>query len=177
MQTAFAEPDSAWAAPGYDSVASRILGLVTRFPGRVVYTRFVPDPAEPGSWAGYYDRWSTMRLPPSSSAWDLTIPSGESPVVSLPTFSKWGPQLAATVGPDAPLVLCGVATDCCVLATALAAADSGRSVTVVRDACAGVSQRHHDEALSLLDLLAPMVTVVAAADIPGPQDADRRTVA
>lgn len=166
MQVAFAEPTSVWGVPGYDEVEQVIEALRERFDDRVVYTRFVPDPDEPGHWSDYYDRWSTMRQPPSSSLWDLTIevPS-DAWVVSLPTFSKWGPRLAEIVGSDSPLVMCGVASDCCVLATALAAADHGRSVTIVEDACRGVSPRHHDETMSLLALLAPLVTVASAAEV------------
>lgn len=163
MQVAFADQTSEWAVPEYRRAEAAIQQLILDFEDRVVYTRFVPDPAEHGSWGAYYDHWSTMRQPPSSPMWDLTLnPVSGSSIVSLPTFSKWGEELREAVGPTAPLVLCGVATDCCVLSTALAAADNGRTVTVIDDACAGVSSRHHDEALSLLGLLTPMVNVISS---------------
>ena len=44
-------------------------------------------------------------------------------------------------------MLAGVATDCCVLSTALAAADAGCLVEVVADACAGSSDEAHERAL------------------------------
>ncbi|WTE38083.1 isochorismatase family protein [Streptomyces sp. NBC_01618] len=72
---------------------------------------------------------------------------------------------AGIVG-DAPLVLCGVATECCVLGTAFAAADAGRRVTVVADACAGASMALHEQALVLLEQLAPLVSVVTADRLP-----------
>ena len=81
------------------------------------------------------------------------------PVVSATTFGKWGPDLAAVVGPDAPLVLTGVSTDCCVLSTALAAADAGRPVMVVADACAGLSEADHQRALDAMALYAPLITI------------------
>src|SRR3954462_14983654 len=162
MQQVFADASSDWAVDGYDGAARRIEGLLPHFSGRAVFTRFVADPAEWGSWADYYDRWSTMRRPPSWPRWELTIAPGEAPVVSLSPFSKWGADLAELTGETSPLVVCGVATDCCVLATVLGAVDSGRRITVVEDACAGVSARHHAETLSLLTLLEPMVSVVPA---------------
>jgi len=166
MQVAFADPASAWAVLGYAPAEKWIRVLTPGFEERVVYTRFVPDPAEHGAWAAYYDHWPTMRQTAASSTWDLTIETTTSaPIVSLPTFSKWGPGLEDTVGADTPLVLCGVATDCCVLSTALGAVDAGRTVTIVEDACAGVSQRHHDESISLLGLLAPMVTITNARSL------------
>lgn len=53
------------------------------------------------------------------------------------------------------------------LSTALGAADAGRAVTVVPDACAGVSAEHHDAALGPLELLAPQVRVETAAFLAG----------
>lgn len=165
MQAAFAEPSSVWAAPRYEEITPVIARLVKQFTDRVVYTRFVRDAGEEGAWRPYYDRWSTMRQPADSSLWDLTLTATENaPIVSEPTFSKWGPQLERVVG-HAPLVMCGVATDCCVLATAYAAADAGRSVVVVADACAGATQEAHEQALALLDMLDPMVVVRASDQI------------
>ncbi|MFJ3698782.1 cysteine hydrolase family protein [Streptomyces sp. NPDC090052] len=174
MQWAFAEPGSAWSVPRYAQIEPVIDALCERFAGRTVHTRFVPDPAEPGQWARYYDRWSTMRRPPGSPLWGLTrhLPDG-APVVSLPTFGKWGEELAALTA-GAPLVLCGVATDCCVLATALAAADAGRAVTVVADACAGADDRSHGDTLRLLGLLSPMVEVAGARSLTGAGEAAPR---
>lgn len=166
MQTAFRQPDSEWAVPGYETITPTIDDLTSAYAGRVVYTRFVRDPTEHGSWQDYYDRWSSMRQPADSAAWDLTLtPQDIDPVISLPTFSKWGTDLANTAGSKAPLVMCGVATDCCILATALAAADAGRSVTIVSDACAGATQQAHEESLRILELFAPMITVVQAAEL------------
>jgi hypothetical protein len=68
----------------------------------------------------------------------MDVPGGAT-VIDAPTFSKWGPELAAVVPEGAEMVLTGVATDCCVLSTALGAVDGGRFVTVVSDACAAVS--------------------------------------
>lgn len=162
MQVAFGDPASRWAAEGYPDAARAVSGLVERFDDRVVWTRFVRDPREALGWSAYYDRWSEFRLPPDASAWDLTLPTSETArIVSLPTFSKWGPDLESVVG-DAPLVICGVATECCVLGTVYAAADAGRRVTVVADACAGATVALHEQALTLMDTLGPLVTVTTS---------------
>ncbi|MEW2492348.1 cysteine hydrolase family protein [Streptomyces nodosus] len=165
MQVAFADPGSAWAVPRYSEIEPVVKRLCDGFEGRVVVTRFVPDPAEPGQWARYYARWPTMRAPADDPLWDVTFPVPDStPVVSLPTFGKWGGELDR-ITDGAPLVMCGVATDCCVLATVLAAADAGREVTVVADACAGVGDDYHEETLHVLGLLSPMVEVRMAGEL------------
>jgi nicotinamidase-related amidase len=68
------------------------------------------------------------------------------------------------VGPAA-LVLAGVSTDCCVLSTAVAAADAGVEVLVVADACAGVDEQSHAKALDVLALYGPLVRVVHSAEL------------
>lgn len=165
MQHAFGDPSSPWVTEGYAAIVPAVEKLVGRFQDRVVFTRFVRDPAEPGHWSAYYDRWSSFRIPATDPLWDITldVPVG-SAVVDEPTFSKWGSSLEAVVG-EAPLVLCGVATECCVLSTAYAAADAGRQVTVVADACAGASTQLHDQALVIMQTNAPLITVTTYDDL------------
>jgi isochorismate hydrolase len=61
-------------------------------------------------------------------------------------------------------VLAGVSTDCCVISTALAAADSGVQVVVVEEACAGSDDANHVKALDVMRLYAPLVQVVSLDD-------------
>lgn len=165
MQRVFAEPDSPWATPRYAQAAAGVLRLLPAFDGgRVVFTRFIA-PAEPvGAWRPYYDQWPFALQPAHSRIWELTdeFAREDAHVIEAPTFGKWTPALAERVGPGGRLVLAGVSTDCCVLSTALAAADSGVYVTVVADACAGVDDVSHERALEVMKLYAPLITVVEA---------------
>ena len=65
------------------------------------------------------------------------------------------------------IVLTGVSTDCCVLSTALAAADAGVAVRVVADACAGASEADHQRALDAMALYAPLITLTTVAEVLG----------
>ena len=56
-------------------------------------------------------------------------------------------------------------TDCCVLCTVLAAADAGRKVRVVTDACAGSTDDDHRRALAILALYAPLVELTTVAEL------------
>ena len=89
-------------------------------------------------------------------------------MIDEPTFSKWSTRLKEVVG-GADLVLCGAATECCVLSTAFGAADAGRSVTVVAEACAGATEAAHQAALALMHANAPLITVVMAAEVLAPE--------
>jgi nicotinamidase-related amidase len=78
-------------------------------------------------------------------------------------FSKWE-ALRGAIGADAAITLCGVSTDCCVLATALAAVDGGAEVRVVADACTAKTQEAHDRALALMAARAPQLALVSVAE-------------
>ncbi|BCW69081.1 isochorismatase [Arthrobacter sp. NicSoilB8] len=165
MQRAFRQTGE-WHIPRYDEAARTIARLAASGLEPII-TRFIPDPAENGSWSSYYDRWHSMRLDPDDPIWDIELPGIEATgSVDLPTFSKWGQELAERIPVGEEIILTGVATDCCILATALGAADAGRYVTVVGDACAGQSDAAHDQALSLLELLSPMINVVNSDTVP-----------
>lgn len=165
MQRVFAEPDSPWFVPRYAQAAAGVHRILPAFGDRAVFTRFLA-PAEPtGSWRPYYDLWPFALQPPSSPLWELTRdftdgPSSPTHLINATTFGKWTPELAERVGPGGHLVLAGVSTDCCVLSTALAAADAGVHVTVVADACAGVDDAAHLRALEVMKLYAPLIDVL-----------------
>lgn len=170
MQRAFRDQGQ-WQVPRYQEIVpvigrlQELLGAGSGTGTSPVFTRFIRDEAETGAWAAYYRRWLGMRFPADSPAWDITLDvPADAPVIDAPTFSKWGPELAALVPAGAEMVLTGVATDCCVLSTALGAVDAGRFVTVVSDACAAVSDEAQKQTLALLELLSPMCEVVTSQE-------------
>jgi nicotinamidase-related amidase len=168
MQRVFAEPESPWYVPRFGEAARHAAELVAAFRPRVTFTRFVA-PAEPaGAWRGYYRQWPFALQPPDADIYRLAGPfGGESgPTLDATTFSKWTPELAAAAG-GGPLVLAGVSTDCCVLSTAVMAADAGVSVQVAAEACAGVDDASHAKALDILRLYGPLVEVTSVAAVIG----------
>ncbi|WJX99208.1 cysteine hydrolase [Curtobacterium sp. 458] len=162
--------ESPWAAPRYAHAGMAIEHLLPRFTGRTVFTRFVAPERPEGAWVPYYRDWPFALVPDADPLYALTEPFATAaadrgdPVVTEPTFGKWGTGLQAVVGDHPHLVLTGVSTDCCVLSTALAAADAGATVTVVADACAGASDEDHERALAAMRLYAPLITVVDSAN-------------
>lgn len=167
-QRIFADPASEWCAPRFGQTAPVVARLASHFGDRVLLTRWLPGTNREGSWAAYFEKWrfadrsdddELFQLVPTAT--DLT----DRPTVDVSTFGKWGPELAAVTGENAHLVLAGVATDCCVISTALAAADAGCTVTVVSDACAGSSEENHAAALQVMGLYAPQITVVSSDEL------------
>ncbi|MFI9248613.1 cysteine hydrolase family protein [Streptomyces sp. NPDC053069] len=167
MQHVFAAPASPWATPRYADAVAGVRSLLPSFDDRVTFTRFLAPGTPTGAWRAYYDRWPFALQPPDSELWQLSEEFAEhaAHVVDATTFGKWTPQLAARVGPDDRLVLAGVSTECCVLSTALAAADAGVEVLVVADACAGVDDDSHLKALQIMGLYQPLVRITTVDDL------------
>lgn len=170
MQNVFARPQSQWCTPGFDAILDNTRSLVEAFRERVVFTRFVAPEDPEGAWRDYYRAWPFALVPASSPIYDLveTLPHHGHRVVSRSTFGKWDDRpgsLREVTSGARTLVLSGVSTDCCVLSTALAAADAGVEVRVVADACAGLSPTDHRRALDAMSLYAPLVTLTSTADV------------
>ena len=160
MQRAFADAPSPWAAPDFYAVLPRVERLIAAYQGRVVLTRYVPPKPLTGAWIGYYAAFPSLLLPESDAAWDLKVAAAAGTAIETrATFSKWDARMAAVVGPDSDIAVCGVATECCVLGTILAAIDDGRSVRVMTDACAGGGRAAHEQTIALLAGFAPLVAL------------------
>jgi nicotinamidase-related amidase len=172
MQRIFGDPGSEWFTPGYPAIEPTVSRLVEQFSPRVVFTRFVA-PAEPrGAWIPYYELWPFALVPPTDPLYELSpaFAGLDLPTVASETFGKWGRELASIMGDSNEMVLAGVSTDCCVLSTALAAADAGVHVRVVEDACAGLTDADHDRAIGAMALYAPLIEITTAAAV-GPERA------
>lgn len=165
-QRIFADPTiSAWGSPMWAQVAPRIRAAVRARldQGRpVVFTRFVADPEPTGSWVPYYSQFPFAQVPDGDPLYDLVpeLADLSVPVIAAPTFGKWVPALIDLVGPTPRLSLAGVSTDCCVLSTALAAADGGAFVRVAGELCAGSTTANHDRALAAMELYGPQIELV-----------------
>jgi nicotinamidase-related amidase len=167
FQRVFAEPGSPWLAPRFGEIVDPVRRLVAAFGDRVTFTRFVAPGVPAGAWRRYYEQWPFALQPPGARLYELVDGFAPDQTLDATTFGKWGPELADAVG-DGPLVLAGVSTDCCVLSTALAAADAGVAVRVAADACAGATDQSHQQALDIMALYGPLIEIVQVADLVGP---------
>jgi hypothetical protein len=120
-----------------------------------------------GAWRDYYETFSWALQPASDPLYRIT--EDLQPLVEhsieAHTFGKWNDDLVAITGPEPELLVCGVATDCCVLSTVLPAADAGASVTVVTDACAGSTDGAHQKALDVMALYQPLVSFTTTEEL------------
>ncbi|BDA84393.1 hypothetical protein Sa4125_19350 [Aureimonas sp. SA4125] len=162
MQRIFAERTE-WYSPTMADVLPAILRLASARPRETLYSRFtVPDHAgaATGRWKTYYQRWSMFtgeRMDPGlvdlvEPLKALALPGNvyDKPTYSLFETEPFVKRLAAD-GTDT-IILTGVETDVCVLATLFAAVDRGFRVVAVSDALTSSDEASHR---SIMDILLP----------------------
>ncbi len=176
MQRLFAE-DTGWQVALLPEIVPTILRLVGHCRHRSLYTRFVTPPslaAARGVWRSFYGHWPQVtqdRL--AAGLLDLVAPLAEgvtpAQLIDKEGFSAYsGPCFQHALGSlDArTLVLSGVETDVCVLATALEAVDRGHRVVIAADAVTSFSPAGHRAVLDhVLPRYEHMIDVAAADDI------------
>jgi nicotinamidase-related amidase len=165
MQKVFAE--GPWGTPGFADVVEPIRSLVESFGDRTCLTRFLVPERPAGAWVEYYRDWEFVTRPEAAPLLNLVEPfasNARAAHVDLPTFSKWGPELAELAGRSRTLVVCGVATDCCVISTVLGAVDGGMHVRLVADACRGLDDAAHDRAVEVMGGFLPQVKVTSVRE-------------
>jgi nicotinamidase-related amidase len=170
MQHVFADPGSGWHVPRFGGVVEPIEALVAAHTPQVTFTRFVAPVTPEGAWIAYYERFAFALRPPEAPLYRLVPPIARHVIagtLDATTLSKWTPALAGAVGAGGELVIAGVATDSCVIGTAIAAADAGVHVRVAADACAGANDAVHEHSLAVMRTWAPLIEVTSTAHILG----------
>jgi len=168
LQRVFGDPGSPWASPDYERAAAGVERMRPAFGDRVVFTRYVAPQHPSGAWVRYFEAWPFALVPPDDALYDLDARFA-SPVrvETRDTFGKWDAHLAAAIDGAGEIVLAGVSTDCCVLSTALAAADAGVHVRVVADACAAPTPADHERALTTMGMYAPLIKLTTIDAVLG----------
>ncbi len=141
--------------------------MLPAFGDRAIFTRFVAPETPVGAWVPYYEAWPFALVPDDDPLYELTAPFARlAPhVETRTTFGKWDAGLAAAMGGSYEIVLAGVSTDCCVISTALAAADAGVHVRVAADACAGLTPPDHQRALDAMALYTPLIEISSVDEV------------
>jgi nicotinamidase-related amidase len=148
-----------WGTEALTRIAPAIQRLLTARPENAYFSRFIPtqhaDHAS-GAWQRYYRRWSSVtldQLDPAQIEVIHELRPWAKRVADKPGYSALGnPELrrAAVSSSGHCVILTGVETDVCVLATALDAMDAGLRVVLVTDALASSSDTCHAKALDIL---------------------------
>ncbi len=160
MQDLFAAR-TVWHTPSIPAITPGILRLVAHRSDRAIFTRFMtPRTADEtsGAWRTYYRRWTrvtTSRMDPAlldvMNDFRSFIPPAH--VVDKTTYSAFESDAFVNLL-DAmacrTLIVTGVETDVCVLATVMTGVDRGYRVIIAEDA---VTSSDEDAHRAMLDLV------------------------
>jgi nicotinamidase-related amidase len=146
-----------WGTSALTGIIPAIQRVLTARPDNAYFTRFIPaqraDEAE-GTWQRFYRRWSSVTL-------DQLDPGQLDIVHELRPWAKRvadkrvysamaNTDLRAAALAARDVILTGVESDVCVLATAIDAVEAGLRVILVADALTSASQACHAKALDVL---------------------------
>jgi nicotinamidase-related amidase len=150
---------SEWGTPALTRIIPAIAQLVKARPGQTYFSRFIParnaDEAS-GAWQRYYRRWSSVTLDALGTGMVDIVPELQplaKHLVDKVGYSAMGNasfRQTVLAQKDPCLIVSGVETDVCVLATVMEAMEAGVRIVLPTDALASSSESCHDRALGIL---------------------------
>ena len=175
MQRLFAEPGD-WFTPALSGLVPTISKLAAHRPARTLFSRFLtPERAglARGQWRIYYQRWGSVTGEKLASGMLDLVPEFSRFVPPGRLIDKHGHscfetplmQTALKALDTDCLIVSGVETDVCVLATVLGAIDLGLRVILVEDAVTSSSEAGHTAAMDAIfpryDMQIEVITAAA----------------
>jgi nicotinamidase-related amidase len=146
-----------WGTQALTGIVPPIQRLLRAHPDNACFSRFIParhaDTAQ-GMWQRYYRRWHSVTLGQIDPAQLDVIPELKpwaNQVADKSGYSALGsPEIRAAALAAGDVILSGVETDVCVLATAIEAMEAGLRVVLATDALTSSSLSCHAKALDIL---------------------------
>lgn len=172
FQNIFRGSNSPFAAEDFDIAFANTKRLVPYFGQRVIFTRWLPTAPREGAWVEYFEEHSHADISKDDPIFDLCPEAKhciqtmelDRKTIDTHTFNKFDAQMQKKVGQYPHIVLCGVLTECCVLATAIAAIDAGCKVSIILDACAPGRDYMQDHAEDMFETFRPSAQVWTTQD-------------
>lgn len=163
MQNAYLE-DQCWGCLRTTSCAEVVAGLLDAGTcDNAVFTEYLAPEYPVGTWVTYNE----VNAEVNADEWlneivDQLKPYAEKyPLYSKSTYSSFGnPDFKALMARAGRIVLAGVVSECCVLATAIDAIDTGTPVVYLTDACSGCSEEKEQMVEALIAGFSPTHTAV-----------------
>lgn len=156
-----------WHIPSFSGIIENISLLAKFFGGSTLFSKHVPPATTAnGTWNDFYKNWNYIGS--DATVWDIATPlSGlQGTEFVKATYSCFGsPDFLNLISNTSHLVIAGVETDCCVMATVLDAIDLGISITVVTDAITSPSKIAHDGALEFFKRVPLQVLTATTEEI------------
>jgi len=156
-----------WHIPSFSGIIENISALANFFGGSTLFSKHVPpSTSAKGTWNDFYKNWNYIGS--DATIWDIATPLKglKGTEFAKATYSCFGsPEFLNLINDTSHLVIAGVETDCCVMATVLDAIDLGISITVVTDAITSPSKIAHDGAIEFFKRVPLQVLTATTEEI------------
>ena len=117
---------------------------------KLLFARFINDPKS--NFPKTMDPERCVTSPDTDIAPELERFTTDDNVFSKAAFSVFAnKELASQIDRNSLLLLCGLSTECCVLASAFNAFEEGYQVNVLKDLCASRTKQRHQVGLELME--------------------------
>ena len=171
MQNAYTEYGS-WPCPHMEQAAENIISLIEsgKF-GQIIFTRFDAPSNPVGTWKAYNminqavnEDFFLNDIIPELKPYTDSYPLYSKSTYSSLTVPEIQKAVEACIARGGSVVLTGVVSECCVLATAFQAIDMGCPVIYITDACAGSSDELEESVVNVLSGLEYVQTTILDTD-------------
>ena len=166
FQKIFNDKSHSWYCPGFEQALNTALSCYNKMNGnncKTYITGFLPPDTSVQVWKDYYTKYSDIPSSDDNSCYELddklkNLENVEK-VIWSQTFGKWD-KISQYINKEVKEVyICGVATDCCVLSTALSAIDKNMKVYIIEDGCAS-NDTSHNNALNIMKGYNPNIVII-----------------
>lgn len=158
MQNAYLE-DQCWACTKTSTCADNIKRMIdSAAPDNVVFTEYLAPTNPVGTWVTYdevnkdvnEDAWLNEIVDPLKPYLD------SHPLYAKSTYSSFGnPDFKNLMARANRIVIAGVMSECCVLATVIDAIDTGTPLIYITDACSGSTEKYEQEVIDIVSFASP----------------------
>jgi len=157
-------PGGPWELPAIEPVVDAVTWLVDHHDGPVLASRHVPVPDSPGTLGPFARQDDPTEL--TANAAELVPGLQHLTSVDKSSYSAFRcAEVREAAQRAGSVIVCGVETDCCVMATVYDLLDAGLRTTVVPEATTGPDPVSHDGALRTMARLSELVQVRSLADV------------
>lgn len=171
MQNAYT-PEGPWTCPRIDQAAENIVSLIESGTfEQIIFTRFDAPTAPVGTWNDYNEINRDVNedvylneIIPQLKVYEDVFPMYSKSTYSSMTIPEVRSAATECIERGGSVVVTGVVSECCVIATALEAVDMGCPVIYLKDACAGADDALEQSVVDILSVLDYVQTTILDTD-------------
>lgn len=161
-------PEQPWACHAARQAVASIQKLLDMHScDNYIFTRYIAPSNPVGTWKNYNEAYQEINSNPwMNEIVDELIPyTKKYPVYDKSTYSSLHqPDVAMLCSMADRIVIAGVVSECCVLATILHGVDLGLPIIYLKDAASGLSQESDHMAETIISNFSPIHTQIMTVD-------------